>query len=387
MLDSQEDQSTERTDPSKGIAFCIGVNSYKCLEKLNAATADAERIYHELTAGENALFASPESAPLLDPTHAQLQKFLARAYGTIESDARVLLYYAGHGTVIGDDLYLCPKDTERMRNGCINPFSAFHLSYVLAALLGEGKPQSVIVVIDACHAGAASRYPWDQSLLQKCIEKEGVTVVCLSACTREQTAAETQEGDLRYGAFTGALLRAIEQGKGGGGASAELTADDVWEMTKRDLKKNGYQQMPVRSGSQAVHIPIARNCKYERVETFNPGYVEVLQALDRQKGKTGKFNEILKHGPYTIASKPSYGPWGLIKKIGKGVGRLTSRGQKFLAGDLAIPKRIRGRGDRWEPHERAMVKWVDGKLMEFVPGNPLPEQLNCLASQHRLPEL
>ena len=116
--------------------------------------------------------------------------------------------FSGHGAVVDGRLYLLPYDVDtrtaaRVRSSAL---SAEELRDELAEL---GKLGRVLVLLDACHAGAVaadgSALPADAGLLKAALAASNVTVLTSSSGT------ETSREDAAWGhgAFTQALLEAL----------------------------------------------------------------------------------------------------------------------------------------------------------------------------------
>jgi hypothetical protein len=109
-----------------------------------------------------------------------------------------LLYFAGHGAAVENDVVLVTQDGFGSDLGV-------PLSTILAKVQVQGAPREVLIVLDCCFGGAAGGVPQlggDTAAL-----RSGVSI--LTASRGDQTAAETTEG---RGAFSTYLCGALDGG-------------------------------------------------------------------------------------------------------------------------------------------------------------------------------
>jgi uncharacterized caspase-like protein len=119
----------------------------------------------------------------------------------------VLIYLAGHGENINDRWYFIPYELtypERESEVKAKAVSSVELSKYIKNI----KAQKILVLIDACKAGAvlvAFRGFEDRKALSQLSRSTGVHIV--AASTKSQFAAEVKE--LGHGVFTYTLLEGL----------------------------------------------------------------------------------------------------------------------------------------------------------------------------------
>ncbi|GAA0652240.1 hypothetical protein GCM10010174_89960 [Kutzneria viridogrisea] len=114
----------------------------------------------------------------------------------------LLIYFAGHGQVLGHSGYLATADAQQFDPG---------ISLTLLADLTESASKvyrHVVVILDCCHSGAAFTSVNARPLGAQDIDRELISVnesrCILAACRPEQTAKEN--GSPVNGVFTAALV-------------------------------------------------------------------------------------------------------------------------------------------------------------------------------------
>jgi uncharacterized caspase-like protein len=187
----------------------IGINEYKNRAlNLNFARPDAEAIAAFFRRSGGRLFRSTNIREVYDDqaTKEGILAAIGGLRGSRPQDA-VVLYLAGHGESLGERWYFLPHELthpereDDVRAGAIS-------SDELRGAMKEVKAQKVLLLIDACKAGAmlvAFRGFEDRKALSQLSRAAGVHVV--AASTKDQFAAEVK--DLGHGVFTYTLLAGL----------------------------------------------------------------------------------------------------------------------------------------------------------------------------------
>ncbi|MBK8457104.1 MAG: caspase family protein [Phyllobacteriaceae bacterium] len=147
--------------PGEGRAFSasralvIGVNGYdNGWRKLAQAIPDAEAVAEALKAA-----GFDEVETLKDPDSATLAGAIKRFVYVkgADPDARLLIWFAGHGHTIGAEGYLVPRDAP-LPDGTPAGEAAFQASAVAMAdfsrYMNEVKARHVLAVFDSCFSGS-----------------------------------------------------------------------------------------------------------------------------------------------------------------------------------------------------------------------------------------
>jgi WD40 repeat protein len=222
----------------KLFVVAVGVNDYKAtapaggkreLGDLESARADAEAMAK--TWGEQVLYAQPQVVTLLDEK-AQPQQILdalAKVAGAAGPDDRCVVFLAGHGDALP---IVGPKGAKSSKFVFCGP------SYTRATAAATGLtddqlyrslsavPCRALVLIDACHSGAASKA--DNPV--RGLTPGGQGPVVLSACDVNQQSLEDPK-ELHHGLFTAAVLKALDNPR----AARKELGDQVAESDKAEL--------------------------------------------------------------------------------------------------------------------------------------------------------
>jgi len=194
----------------------VGINKYKNPAlNLNYAEPDARGIVEFFKQKGEGLFKKVEVLEIYNDqaTKEGIIRRLKHLENTNPQDA-VLIYLAGHGENIDDRWYFIPHELtypEREEDVKTKGLSSDELS----GLIKNIKAQKILVLVDACKAGAvlvAFRGFEDRKALSQLARSTGVHII--AASTKDQFASEVK--DLGHGVFTYTLLEGLK-GKASGG--------------------------------------------------------------------------------------------------------------------------------------------------------------------------
>jgi uncharacterized caspase-like protein len=199
---------------AKNWALVIGINEYNPLNfsRLHYARRDAEQVnafFSQMGFDEVYLF-TDNSPPITlptggtiptDPTYGNLVTFLSDRFAQpfLTTGDNCWFFFAGHGERHGDKDYLMPRDANARGDKVI---SGLLVNDVREWLTRSGA-DNVILLLDACRSqgsrDARGINPADQK-----------GIITISSCPPTERAWEIEE--LRQGAFTYALLEALQLG-------------------------------------------------------------------------------------------------------------------------------------------------------------------------------
>jgi WD40 repeat protein len=219
--------------------LAVGINQYEDSRfTLRYARPDAEAIadFFQRHRAER-LFSDARVVRRLDrdATRAGIKQALAQIADQAKPEDVMLIYLAGHGTVLGEQFYFL---SEEMRSGIGADDEAAVRRYGLPAsefgdALRAAKAQKQILVIDACQAGGALTQIAKLMLTRGLRESEQMDRATqmlaraagthlIAAATEKQYAVEVPE--LGHGLLTSALLTGLgEKGSPEAAASADGT--------------------------------------------------------------------------------------------------------------------------------------------------------------------
>ncbi|MEU5769737.1 caspase family protein [Streptomyces asoensis] len=237
-------------DPLTSRAVLIGVDSYRTMDDL-PAVANNVRHLAALLADEDvwglpsehiAVLANPSHKDeVLDAVHAAAQR----------AEDLLLVYYAGHGLLSLDaelHLALPHTDAERLYRGV--PYDD-----VRELVVRTGRARGRVVILDCCYSGTALTGHMGAAYgIADRTMAEGSYVMTATAETKPAMAPPGE----RYTAFTGALLRVIEEGVPNG--PGFLTTEAVFDAVRDRIAARGRLPVPQRRSRNDGHaIVLVRN--------------------------------------------------------------------------------------------------------------------------------
>jgi hypothetical protein len=174
------------------------------------------------------------------------------------------IYYSGHGSYVNNsftmklekkDQTIVPSDS--WKEG-VHDIRDKELSAIFNAFLD--KKVKLTTIFDCCNNGSISRGPSKTNIKARFLESEdwdsmdssrpaipenrlGDNFLIFSASRSFEKAEEYIENDIPQGAFTNALIKAINQ------QSPDATASSIFEATKAILTNFGKPQVPIIGGT------------------------------------------------------------------------------------------------------------------------------------------
>jgi WD40 repeat protein len=230
----------------------IGINEYEnSALNLNYAAADAKGFKDIIMSNSEKLYDKIELVTLYDKeaTKDNILNKLTEMSKIIKPNDVLFFYYAGHGSMVGNDFYFVPTDNvklyneEKLRKNGIHAIELQQQLKNIAAL-------KQVVIIDACQSGGgvellAQRGAGEEKALAQLSRSTGIHI--LAAAGSEQFATEFSE--LSHGLFTHVLLEALSGKADGSPKDGKITIyelksyldDQVPEYSK---KFKGTMQFP-----------------------------------------------------------------------------------------------------------------------------------------------
>jgi hypothetical protein len=245
----------ELPDPHRSYAVLIGCASYanaslgglpavtKNLTKLAALLADAT--IWGLPEGHCALLPEPESREqVLDAIHDAAQK----------AEDTLMVYFAGHGLAHPDvnGLLLALPATDPERS-----YTALDFSAVRGEVLSSRRNVNRVVILDCCYGGRAFEGGMGTPAMGVQVAEQtriaGSYLLTASSATRQ---AQSPPGET-YTAFTGELIRLLENGLPDAGELLEAT--HVYEHLYGELRAKGRPLPQQRLSNTGRTLAFARN--------------------------------------------------------------------------------------------------------------------------------
>lgn len=203
LAQSRHDCSTasgrthDRRSNPLNYALVVGVSRYQALSTLAGVVNDVREISALLVSND----AKGYSLTRLldeDATKAAIEKQVANLLNVVEAGDTVIVFFAGHGGLVGDQAYFMPAD---FAGGSPNA-QALSLQW-LRDQFDHLPCDKALFLLDFCHSGGAIARS-GQAAIKRALDIEGQGKVIISACTKVQTSHEDSESG--HGWFTKAVL-------------------------------------------------------------------------------------------------------------------------------------------------------------------------------------
>ena len=223
-------------------------------DELKAGNRDVSRIYSLLTDSELGACSNDSPKPLHEcKSRNEFQEFIEPVIDNWHLHDQFIFYFSGHGMVRNGRYCLQIGTSSRGL-----PFDS------LMSELDASGVQRAIIILDACHSGAAIQGVKDSDILSsinKASIPKGIAIIASSRA--RQTSHEMPNGSASV--FTDLLCRGIETGLGEQCTSNGLISVDnivsyISNKLKKDKKYSPFRQHPVFTIDKAEQpIWIAKN--------------------------------------------------------------------------------------------------------------------------------
>ena len=247
-------------------AVVIGISDYaqggKSFRDLQFAHRDAMRFYDFLV-GPRGRFASEHVLRLInaDATAANVRHALFEFLAKADQDDLVLIYFSGHGVPQPgtDNFFMVCHDTDSARLAS----TGFPMWDIDTALRRFIRAERVVVLADACHAGAISplagvrtepENPIHQYLQQLAMAEPGRLI--FTASEARELSRESRQ--FRNGVFTHFLLKGLAEGEADADHNGVVTAGEIVEYVRHNVRSaTDDKQHPNPSGQYDRQLPLS----------------------------------------------------------------------------------------------------------------------------------
>jgi len=348
MLSDQQTHNPKKGTPewlSRVTIIAVGVGKYTYCTDLDGPAHDIANLHNLLVDNPNtALYPESQFITVSNPSSGDLRHTLAEyAMGRSASHDILVFYFSGHAIRIGaNDLGLCTKDT--CPNPCFDPPAHVPLNLVRYSDIIEtlaAVKVDPIIILDTCFSGRAEGITNDiYSRLKRIIQAEtGSTYALLCSSTKLEQTLDHNTG----GPFTTLLSTVASKGCADKKRQYTLDLRDLYPLLRQEIETNFFNTTPqLFVGETLPEFGLVRNVEYSpRQERLNETQLRILAALwNRGSPTTLSIHQMAKEiNPiaYTIHTKLSYSPGWVLIEGPKSDRRLTTRGKRFMKGELRIP--------------------------------------------------
>lgn len=215
-----------KDNPATCYAVIVGINKYvNPAMSLNYARADAEDFAKVVKANEGSLFSKVNIFPLYDSdaSRENILNTLDKISTLADPSDVFIFYYAGHGSMAGNDFYFIPVECTRLYEQSALSKVAIE-DVVMQEKFRKINALKQVVIMDACQSGGsvemlAQRGAANEKAIAQLSRSAGVHI--MASAGSEQFASEYKE--LKHGIFTYVLLQAMEGKADGAPADGQVT--------------------------------------------------------------------------------------------------------------------------------------------------------------------
>ena len=221
----------------RSYALVVGIAQYQNLppeQQLRYSERDAEAMYSILISPEGGNFRAQHVRKLVGQkaTLANLKRELEEWLPSVAQEGdRVLVYFAGHGFVVGGAPYLAPYDFD-VKNVQRSAYSMADLSRVFGSLI---KAKWKVMLTDSCHSGAISPDADIQTINRSLLDLSR-SVFSLTASRDRERSFESPDWGGGHGIFTYYVVRGME-GMADENRDGIVTADELAEYVRRNVRE------------------------------------------------------------------------------------------------------------------------------------------------------
>ncbi|WP_344519412.1 caspase family protein, partial [Paractinoplanes durhamensis] len=246
MTTPSEDPPRRLPDPLRSRAVLVGPAEYQHLSPLASISANVHRLRELLT--DETVWGLPEShcVTLTDAASSDDVHRALLAAGR-EAEDTLVFYFAGHGFLqhTSARLFLALGNAETD-----STLGAIEYDRIKEAVLSSECP-SKVVILDCCYAGNATLAGPNEFADQTVVDGTYLLTSC-----GENSLSVSPPGE-QYTAFTGALVRLLDEGIPG--RPDLLSTADVYWWLRNELSGTDRPVPMQRSGNRGHHIVLAVN--------------------------------------------------------------------------------------------------------------------------------
>ncbi|GID27720.1 caspase, EACC1-associated type [Paractinoplanes brasiliensis] len=278
-------------NPARSRAVLIGAAHYQSMDDLPAVSANLTRLAALLRDPE--VWGLPEANVVVvsdpDSPGTALDEIRRAA---VEAHDTLLVYYAGHGLLDGNDnLLLALSATDAKR-----PYTAIRFDDVRVQVRGANRRSAKVIILDCCYsaraiAGGMGAGGSDADDLKRHAAVDGTYLMAAAAETKIAVAPPGEP----YTAFTGELIKVLENGIEG---SPELiSVDQIFWQVRGELEAKGRPRPEQGTRNEGATIVLSRNRSRRRREpAVAPSRVAPVAPVDLPASNAALIAEARRRG-------------------------------------------------------------------------------------------
>ena len=255
-------RSQTARDVPRGYALVIGVSKYEKLptKSLRYPESDAAAIYRVLISQEGGAFASENVHQLFGAkaTLANIKHELEVWLPAVAQPAdRVVVYFAGHGFVVGSRGFLAPYDVDLQHIGD----TAYPMDQLGKTLADRVKARWKALFVDACHSGKINPDSTDEAIDDQ-LAHLPKTFLTFTATRNNEQSFEDPSLSTGFGVFTYFLVQGLQGNADNDPCDGIVTANELVEYVRAAVKKytrehGGLSQTPQERGDYESDMILA----------------------------------------------------------------------------------------------------------------------------------
>ena len=223
--------------PAKLHTITIGINKYKSpmIPPLDYAVPDAKAVSAVFKKTYVKLFAELRQHELYNE-HADQKSILttlALLAGSGAQQDTIVLYFSGHGEVIGDTWYFIPYDLTSPNDSSLLKENAIS-SQILQNYIARIPALKIFLMLDCCKAGAVVT-AFDQTATKRpfALMSRFTGIHIAAAASKNASALELDV--LNHGLFTYSFLEGIKESADISPVDAKVSVMEIMQYIKKDM--------------------------------------------------------------------------------------------------------------------------------------------------------
>ncbi len=222
----------------RAYALVVGIAKYENLDPkqfLQFTESDASALYRTLVSKEGGAFPAENVHLLLGNKatlanlHYELETWLPSVAN--QQNDRVIVYFSGHGFLIGGHGYLAPWDVDPSK-----PDSTGYPMDLLGNILTRNvAARSKLLLIDACHAGKITAETSDDGVIAQ-LHQLPKTLLIFTATRAAERSYEDPKLSTGFGLFTYFLVQGLLGNADNDPCDGVITADELVEYVRAEVR-------------------------------------------------------------------------------------------------------------------------------------------------------